>query len=68
MVSRVRTIVGKSDSPIVSSIVQNYRPMRLRCDSFSSALSQNDAQRIKINKTNCNRIIILNRSIGVVNC
>jgi len=42
--------------------------MRLRCDSFSSVVSQNDVQWIKINKTSCNRIIILNRSIGVVNC
>jgi len=44
-------IVGKSDSPIVVSMGQNYRPMRLRCDSFSSALSQNDTHGIKINFT-----------------
>jgi len=47
--------VRKSDSPIADRIGQNYRPMRLRCDSFSSALSQNDAHRIKINKSRVER-------------
>ena len=34
----VRTIVQKTDSPIVDSIGQNYRPMRQRSDSFEIAL------------------------------
>jgi len=36
---RVRTIVQKSDSPIVDSIGQNNRPMRWRCDSFSASIT-----------------------------
>ena len=37
--NRVRTIVQKSDSPIVDSIGQNNRPMRWRCDSFSASIT-----------------------------
>ena len=37
--TRVRTIVQKSDSPIVDSIGQNNRPMRWRCVSFSASIT-----------------------------
>jgi len=39
LIVRVRTIVQKSDSPIVDSIGQNNLPMQWRCDSFSASIT-----------------------------
>jgi len=39
---RVRTIVWKSDSPIVDSIGQNNQPMRYRSDSFRRSLTRDN--------------------------